>query len=293
MSLATLKTRIDYAGGDNLGRIKKQKLNSFLAALKNDYNSREIELENGTHCQCLINTNNLKSDYDKKYVSVEFKYNLQSGDTFRCVDDNTTWMVYLPILTEIAYLRAEIIRCRYQLTINDNTYWVYFQGPIETAIRWNLKQNVNWNDLNCSGTVYIKRTQETLDYFNRFTIIKLNGHNWQIKVVDSITVPGIIELEVNEYFDSITEDIPEIIEVAPPTYEIKGETNVYPYDIQAYSVDIAGGVYSVSDPSCAKILKQENGTCRLEIITGRTGSFNLVYSIGEEKFTLPIKILSL
>ena len=59
MSLATLKTRIDYAGGDNLGRIKKQKLNSFLAALKNDYNSREIELENGTHCQCLINTNDL------------------------------------------------------------------------------------------------------------------------------------------------------------------------------------------------------------------------------------------
>ena len=58
MSLTTLKTRINYAGGDSLGRIKQQKLKSFYAALKNDYNSRKIELEDGTVCQCLINTNN-------------------------------------------------------------------------------------------------------------------------------------------------------------------------------------------------------------------------------------------
>ena len=41
----------------------------------------------------------------------------------------------------------------------------------------------------------------------------MNGHTWQVKVVDSITVPGIIELEVQEYFDSITEDIAEAIEI--------------------------------------------------------------------------------
>lgn len=122
MSLDTLKTRISYAGGDALGRIKQQKLNSFHAALTNDYNSRTIELEDGTTCQCLINTNNLKSDYDKKYVSVDFEYGIQPGDSFKCLDDGTSWMVYLPVLTEIAYLRAEIIRCRYQLSIGENDY---------------------------------------------------------------------------------------------------------------------------------------------------------------------------
>lgn len=89
MSLETLKKRVAYAGGDNLGRIKQQKYNSFCAALTNDYNSRTVKLSDDTICQCLINTDNLKSDYDKKYVSVDFKYNLQPGDTFECVDDST------------------------------------------------------------------------------------------------------------------------------------------------------------------------------------------------------------
>jgi hypothetical protein len=52
-------------------------------------------------------------------------------------------MVYLQDLVEIAYLKAEILRCRYQITIEDQDYWIYFQGPVETAVRWNLKDNVN------------------------------------------------------------------------------------------------------------------------------------------------------
>ena len=44
-------------------------------------------------------------------------------------------MIYLQDLVEIAYFKSEIIRCHYQVTINDNDYWVYFQGPTETAIR--------------------------------------------------------------------------------------------------------------------------------------------------------------
>lgn len=292
MSLDTLKTRISYAGGDALGRIKQQKLNSFHAALTNDYNSRTIELEDGTICQCLINTNNLKSDYDKKYVSVDFKYGIQPGDNFKCLDDGTSWMVYLPVLTEIAYLRAEIIRCRYQLPIGENNYWIYFQGPTETALRWNLKNNINWNDLNLSGTVYIKRTDETLDYFNRFTKFKLNGHTWQVKVVDSITVPGIIELEVQEYFDSITEDIAEAIEI-DTNYEITGKTKVYPYDSEVYSIDVSGGIFEVSDGALAKIATQSDGQCVVEITSGRKGSFILKYLVGNEVYELPITILSL
>lgn len=85
-------------------------------------------------------------------------------------------MVYLQDLVEVAYLKAEIIRCRYQLTVNDTDYWIYFQGPTETEIRWNLKNDINWNELNLSGTVYIKKDDNTKDYFNRFTKLKIDGH---------------------------------------------------------------------------------------------------------------------
>lgn len=124
MSLQTLSSRIQYAGGNSLQRINKTKLLSLKAALKNDYQSRMIKIDDGAVFRCLINNNQsgLKSDYDKKYISIPFDSGLDAGDTFECLDDNTHWMIYLPILTETAYLRSEIIRCRYTLNIANKDY---------------------------------------------------------------------------------------------------------------------------------------------------------------------------
>ena len=95
MSMKSLANRLTYAGGDQLGRIKMNKLSSFKAALKNDYQSRMIKVPNKTAWPCLINNNTsgLKSDYDRKRLSVEFDSGLQSGDVFECLDDGTHWMV--------------------------------------------------------------------------------------------------------------------------------------------------------------------------------------------------------
>lgn len=291
MSLETLKTRIDYMGGNRLGRIKQQKLNSFYAALKEDYNSRPILTPLGEEFQALINDDNTKSDYDKRYVSVDFAAQLGPGDVFECLDDNTHWMVYLQDLVEIAYFKSEIIRCRYQLTIDDTDYWIYFQGPTETTVRWNLKNNINWNDLNFSGTIYIKKNQQTQDYFNRFTKIKIDGHTWQVKVVDTLTVPGIIELEIGEYFDSITEDLVEIKSI-DTINEIKGPREVYPYESYVYTVEDTTGEFSI-DNNNAGFISQGNGQCKIEIITSKKGSFNLKYTTDNNQYILPITILSL
>ena len=107
---------------------------------------------------------------------MEFASELEPGDVFECLDDHTHWMVYLPILTETAYLKSEIIRCRYTLTIDDDTYWVYFQGPTETDIRWFIKRGINVNELNLSGTIFIKNNKQTRDFFDRFTHIKVDNH---------------------------------------------------------------------------------------------------------------------
>lgn len=206
----SLAARLQYAGGDQAGRIKKNKLRSFQAALKNSYNSRRIKVPNGSCYLALMNIDNTKTDYDKKYLSVEFSSGLEAGDTFECLDDGTHWMVYIPQLTETAYLRAEIIRCRYQLEVDGRQYWAYVQGPSETDLRWFQKNGINANELNLSGSVFIKRDEHTLPFFKRFTRIKLAGHVWEVQVTDSITVPGIIELEIQEYYDNPIEELPEI-----------------------------------------------------------------------------------
>ncbi len=210
MSAETLIARLQHDGGNALGRINKQKLRSLQAALKNDYNSRLIKTPKKAAWPALINAKDIKSDYDKKYISVEFDAGLESGDVFEILDDHTHWMIYLPVLTETAYLRSEIVRCRYSIEIEDEKYWVYFQGPTETDLRWYIKQGINFNELNLSGTIYIKNTPKTKEFFKRFTHIKLDGHMWEVQVTDSITVPGIIELEIQEYYDNTPAELPSI-----------------------------------------------------------------------------------
>ena len=73
----------------------------------------------GEDFYALINDDNTKPDYDKRYISIDYAAQLKPGDVFECVDDETHWMVYLQDLVEIAYFKAEIIRCRYQIKIDN------------------------------------------------------------------------------------------------------------------------------------------------------------------------------
>ena len=294
MSIKTLAARVQYAGGDQIGRMNKQKLKSLQWALKNDYNTRMIKTPNKAAVPCLINTGNLKSDYDKKYISVEFSSGLEAGDTFEILDDGTHWMIYLPILTETAYLRSEIIRCRYQLEIDGSLYWIYFQGPTETDLRWFLKNQININELNLSGTIYIKNDEKTKHFFKRFTHIKIDGHIWEVQVTDPITVPGILELEVQEYYDNSIAELPEIKEVSGeyPLNTIKGADIVkqdtivgYSIDPLCYNKDISWKIENNPRVKLQEIL--ENGRiCKVKVYPGAVKTFDICY--GEQKRTITI-----
>lgn len=294
MSIKTLAARIQYAGGDQIGRMNKQKLKSLQWALKNDYNTRMIKTPNKAAVPCLINTGNLKSDYDKKYISVEFSSGLEAGDTFEILDDGTHWMIYLPILTETAYLRSEIIRCRYQLEIDGSLYWIYFQGPTETDLRWFLKNQININELNLSGTIYIKNDEKTKHFFKRFTHIKIDGHVWEVQVTDPITVPGILELEVQEYYDNSIAELPEIKETSGeyPLNTIKGADIVKQDAVVGYSIDPLYYNKDISwkienNPRVKLQETLENGrVCKVKIYPGAVKTFDICY--GEQKRTITI-----
>ena len=284
MSMQSLLNRLQYNGGDSLGRINQQKLRSLQAALKNDYNSRLIKTPKKAAYHALINANNLKSDYDKKLVSVEFDAELEAGDVFEVLDDHSKWMVYLPILTETAYLRAEIIRCRYTIEIDGEIYWIYFQGPTETDVKWYIKQGTNFNELNLSGTIYIKNTPQTKEFFKRFTHIKLEGHMWEVQVTDSITVPGIIELEIQEYYDNTPAELPvirkmteEISPVIIGVDEVKQDSVVgYKIEPEYYSPEATWQVYGNDRVELHQTL-EDGHMCEVKIHPGAIRNFFIQY----------------
>ena len=293
MSLKTLSARIDYLGGDQLRRINKQKLLSFRAALKNDYNSRLIKTDKHASVPCIIKNNayGLKADYDKKYISVEFSAGLEAGDVFQCLDDNSRWMIYLPILTETAYLRSEIIRCDHSLNINGKEYFVYFQGPVETDIRWFIKNGINANELNKSGTVYIKKDDNTLSFFHRFTKIKINGHMWEVQVTDPISVPGILELELQEYYDNKEADLPQV-KPSDKDQLIKGEKIVKQNTSVGYMVDDSiynpSTSWTIAGNDRVKIEEVLNNgqICKVKVNEGAIGKFTLSYGTNSMEITI-------
>lgn len=285
MSMQTLGARLNYLGGDNMGRINQSKYRSFQAALKNDYNKRMIKFNNQSW-PCLINSmsGGLKADYDKKYISVDFKSGLKAGETFELLDSGTHWMVYLPVITETAYLRSEIIRCDYTLEINGKEYWVYMRGPVETDLRWFIKNNINVNELNLSGRIYIKNDENTRDFFHRFTHIKLAGHTWEVQVTDSITVPGILELEIQEYYDNSIAELPSILkDETTPINVISGATTAkqdtivgYAISNEAYDPKIH---WEVKNNPRVKILEEyEDGRmCKVKVYAGAIKTFDICY----------------
>lgn len=282
MSMKTLSARLDYNGGNALGRINRQKLRSLQAALKDDYQTRFIKTPLHSSWPCIINSKDLKSDYDKEMISVEFDSGLEPGDVFEILDDNTHWMIYLPVITETAYLRAQIIRCRYQLEIDGENFWIYFQGPTETDLRWYIKSGINYNELNLSGTIYIKNTPKTKEYFKRFTHLKIDGHTWEVQVTDSITVPGIIELEIQEYYDNPILELPTVTK-ENEIDQIIGKTLVKQNEICGYDIqDIYYNTnysWSIEDNPRVRIVDifQDGQTCSVKIEPGAIGDFMIYY----------------
>lgn len=298
MSIKTLAARLEYAGGDAYGRIKETKRKSFLAALKNSYNSRPIETHLDEYFRCLINESNQKIDYDKKMISIDFSAGLEPGDVFRCLDDETHWMIYLPRLTETAYLHSEIIRCRYTLNVNGKEYWIYFQGPTETDLRWFQKRGVNINELNLSGTIFIKNDENTRNFFKRFTHIKIEGHIWEVQVTDYITVPGVLELEVQEYYDDYIAELPEVIRQDIPVHQIHGKQTVRQEEVVGYAVSEAfynpKFIWSILDNPRVKVTNTFNDgrTCEVKVHDGAVGSFTVLYGDTHSQYSLNVNIES-
>lgn len=298
MSLDNMFTRIQYAGGVMDNRVDKSKLHSMQMALQNSYQAEWITLNDNKY-RCLINPDKLKEDYDQKVISIEHSAGMKEGDVFYWDRTDTHWLVYLQQHSESAYFRAQIRRCNYEIEVNNHKYWVYLRGPVETALVWRQKHNIEFNDLNYSLLIYVTKNEETLDFFKRFQILKIDGHRWRVAATDIFSQGSIIEVYLEEFFDNPLEE--EQIKKEPIIF---GEEEPYidgPQFVEPYQTEIkyslannlnATGTFLVSSKK-VKIVNSDNNSCIINVISGKAGEFKIIYrEEGKEDLELNVTIES-
>lgn len=210
------------------------------------------------------------------------KIGIKPGDVFEWKETQTYWLVYLEKLEEDSYFRGEIYKCEEEIEINNKKYHIYIRGPVETTIQWNLKKGSIWNDINYSLIVYITKDDNTLSYFHRFSKVKIGGKAWEVKTVDPYSADGIIEICLGEWFENdmqenIKKEENKIYKNNNNPY-IEGSNVVSPFDLCEYSIkNLNGGEWRVSNCNKAKILKSDENNVLIEIITGKSGKFDLIY----------------
>lgn len=277
-----MKKRIAFHGVSQDDRNVSSKLNSMKSALLNSYQAEDI-MFNDKKCRCLINPEKMTTDYDQKIISIEFDAGMGPGDTFYWIRDNSHWIVYNVFEEEEAYFRARIRKCQYTVEVNGKEYWTYVRGPVETALIWAQKHGIYRNNMNYSILLYVTKNEETLKAFSRLNTVKFEGHNWRVATTDKYSQAGIIEVYLeeaqdNEMLDYMVEEEPPVIENNRIGAYIDGPAAVDAYDIVTYSIKgtrTLGEFYT--DSKKVSIIDSDDKTCEIEILTGKTSSFDLIY----------------
>lgn len=324
--LENLQTRLQYRGGNaQLDRMKSSKVKTLKRALLYSYQSATAILSDGREFRCLINKDKTKLYSDDKIISIPFEdiclnekeltgvpigeyktsegtqiIGMKPGDIFTWKDTNTDWIVYLQRLEETAYFRAEIRQCNYTLDVDGKTYKVFARKKALSEIPWHTSNGISWNDLDYSLEMYLTKDDITKNKYKRFDIIKLDNRPWEVQAVDAISVEGIVMVALKEYYSNTIEEKVEaekaeetIPEIEPTSPHITGDTEVYPYDTKIYTINgITGGTWFL-DSKKATIVDSDDTTAKVEIITGRSGDFELKYIKDENEIVYNVTIKSL
>ena len=302
-----MANRIGFHGGNpQQDRMIKDKRRSLDKALLYSYQGANVQaLESETVARALINPNKLKQDYDDKIISIGFEYNFQPGTIFEWKNTNTKWLVYLQDLTELAYFRGDIRKCSYEIELEDGSKtYAAIRGPVETKIDYIQKHGISVDNPNYSLNILLPKTEATLAYFKRYSKFYLKEDTsmcWRVEATDSISTPGILEVNAVEYYINEFEDnqeegivgglIQKVEDPNPATGEIKGETFIKPKKEYTYTCSTSGANWSYDSklPIIMEVLKEETPTVKIKWASSYSGQFDLYY--GEFKKTIVVESL--
>ena len=286
-NLEMMRKRLEWQGGvhqeDRMVKDKQRSLHKALlysyqavsVALAQSYETplgvdpasgKVIPLEGIKEVRALINPDKLKQDYDDKILSLDYEYGYEPGDVFEWKKTGTHWLIYTQEITEDAYFRGEIRRCRYTIKFKDQdgnwcATWAAVRGPVETQINSIQKNQERIDTPNLSLNILMPRNDATLHAFDRYSEFIFKGKCWRVEAPDSISMKNIIEINAQEYYyNDTTDDLAKemidglIIEPEVSTFEseIIGETFIKPKIAETYSVDAVGGTWQVLEnaPVC-------------------------------------------
>ena len=337
VSIDNLKTRLNYYGINAEDRLIKDKRRSLNKALLYSYQGITISLldrDDPTKFtrdfRALLNPNKDNLTYDDKILSIPYndiqlnkervgktlegrvETMIKSGDVFYWAETDTYWIIYMQMLSERAYFRAEVRLCEKTVDVNGVPYHVYFRGPIEQQIAWAVKKGDIWNNPNYSGLMFITKNEDTQAFFHRFTKFEIDGEMWECQVVNSDSGDGILQIALKEAYNNTIEkenkqyqkDIKQKEEELakqqePPQAYISGPKEVKPYDKVTYTVHNMpyeqDAVWKINNKK-ANILSVGDFTMTMEIVTGRQGEIELSYIYGpneDDKINYLITVKSL
>lgn len=237
--------------------------------------------------RALINPNKVKADYDEKVLSTGFENNFQTGDVFEWCNTNSYWLIYLQDLTELAYFRADIRRCRYSVAWNDedgNPQQTYMalRGPVETKIEYIQKNGTSIDRPNYSLNFLLPKTTANLKKFKRYSKFYLQdlveGEDkvcWRVEAVNTLSTPGIIEVTAVEYYaNALNDDIengivdgliitPVVVNETDNTnFEIFGDTFIKPkkeYTYYIYNSKLGKWHFNAQLPVIYKEFQNDEG----------------------------------
>lgn len=326
-NLTMMRKRLLWQGGiEQENRMIKGKYLSLKKALLYSYQACTVSIVQ-PHSLCLlfgedgyefpdyralINPDKVKQDYDDKILSIPFVDNQEyfvPGDIFEWRKTNTKWIIYLEEVTEDAYFRGEIRRCRYKINFKDEegnwcSTWAAIRGPTETQIESIQKNQERLDRPNLSLNILLPQNEKTLYAFDRYKEFIFAGRGWQIQAPDSISMRGVIEVNAEEdYINKDTDDTEQemkdglVIEPEDPTPDsgITGETFIKPRIKEKYSVEEPGGTWSVVEENYpVRICPSADGTSITLVWNKATsGYFTLRWTNGSTVLDKAIVVESL
>ena len=321
-----MRRRLEYQGGiKQEDRMIQDKYKTFLKTLQYSYQAASISLaQHYNDClsatadlppdepidlaaRALINPDKVKQDYDDKILSVDYKYGFQCGDVIKWRETNSYWLIYLEELTEDAYFRAEIRRCKYRIKFKDEegnwlSTWAAIRGPVETQIDSIQKNQQRIDRPNLSLNILLPRNEKTIAAFERYSEFLFAGRSWKVQAPDTVSITNVIEIAAEEsYIDKDTDDTLNemknglIVESDPNEGKntgIDGPTFIRPILSFTYSVDETNGKWEIMPKSAPITKKESEDSSSIQITWNKmqSGEFTLTWSNGEQTFSKVIVV---
>ena len=325
-SLNNLQKRLQYAGGKpQQSRMIQDKLRSLKRALLYSYQAGTMIIDNPNYeenstdrikklpkleFRCLMNPDKLTFDSDKKMVSVPFEdivlnaemagkaseglvpNPVKCGEVFTWKETDTRWLVTLRYLEELAYFRADVQKCYpFPLDIDGKEYWFANIGENQETLQWYKKRYDELNKLNFTRMIYIKRDENTLNYFKRFAIVKMPNiqgklESWEVQAVSPNKNDDIITVYFKEYFENQYEEISQEAQRQIEEYhELNEDLEMYIYgDLKYTTKYVENATWEIRNQTVGlkfdidAITDYDRTTVTIESLTGRSGEFDLYYN---------------